>query len=76
MNRKAMIESVCDYVLSQDHERENLIDEMAREVADGATKEQIYWMRENSIYYSACVLVYGKREANKMYRECIKEAME
>jgi hypothetical protein len=75
MNRKDMVWSVCDYVLSQDHEREDLIDEMVREVSEGATKEQIYSVRENSIYYRACVLAYGKREANKMYRECIKEAM-
>jgi hypothetical protein len=75
MNRKAMIESICDYVLSQDHERENDIENLVDDLKSGMTAKELYGMRENRIYYCACVLLYGKREANKMYRECIQEAM-
>jgi hypothetical protein len=77
MNRKAMIESICDYVLSQDHEREDLIGNM------------IYWMTHenynkkfcleaavNYPYYKAYCLLYGKRQAMKEIRQCYKEALE
>lgn len=73
-----MIESICHYVLSQDHERENTIENMIGNYdfdPPNVIKKRLWNERFNHIYYSACVLRYGKREANKMYRECIKEAM-
>jgi Asp-tRNA(Asn)/Glu-tRNA(Gln) amidotransferase A subunit family amidase len=84
MNRKAMIENCVQYILGQDHEREDLVDRMANDVKEfkrqGMTLKQIrlelYDQRENSIYYIASVLAHGKHYANVRYRSCMADALE
>jgi hypothetical protein len=84
MNKKAMIEEVCQYVLDQKHEREDLIDRMYHNAKewqkDGSSKAQIRAelkdQAPNSIFYIAMVLAHGKRAANQSYRGCIIEALE
>ena len=84
MNKKAMIEEVCQYVLDQSHEREDLIDRMYQDAKewqkDGTSKAliraELKDQAPNSIFYIAMVLAHGKRAANQAYRGCIIEALE
>jgi anaerobic ribonucleoside-triphosphate reductase len=84
MNKKAMIEEVVQYILDQDHEREDLIDRIAEDAKEfkrqgmniKRIKVELYAMRENSIYWVAKYLSQGKRYANNSYRGCIIEALE
>ncbi len=69
-----MIESVCDYVLSQDHERDATIEVMIGDIKHSTLKWQVIDDAKNMIYYQAMWLQYGKREANKALNECYKEA--
>lgn len=84
MNKKAMIEAITQYVSSQQHERENLIEKMTDIAKDlkieGNNKKQIkallYSQRENSIYWIARTLAHNKYIANSSYRSCIYEVLE
>ena len=84
MNKKAMIEEVCQYVLDQQHERHDLIDRMYHDAKewqkDGSSKAQIRAelksQATNHIFYIAMTLAHGKRAANQSYRNCITEALE
>ena len=76
MNRKAMIERICDYVLDQDHERENTIEDMTECIKSGDYKKDVIERHKDFGYYLACVMKHGKREANKLLNECYREAVE
>ena len=75
MNRKHYIEQLTDYVLDQDHERENTIEDM-NQLMEDFTKAEMMERHKNFAFYAACVLRYGKREANKRLNECYQEAVE
>lgn len=75
MNRKAMIEDVCDYILSQDHEWEDMILEMMGEIKDGFKRQDVKQTGRNRIWYVATCLLYGKREAEKGLTEAYREAL-
>ena len=84
MNKQYMITQVCQYVLDQDHEREELEDRLCDEglslMRDHYTLKQIretlYFQRPNSIWYLAIRLADGSSEANKAYRGLIAEVIE
>jgi len=84
MNKKAMIEEVCQYVLDQQHERYDLIGRLADNAKDWhkdgmtkkAVKDMLISQRENSIFYIAMYLAHGRRLAAQSYRSCVAEAME
>lgn len=76
MNRKAHIEQVCSYILDQDHEYDNVVDDLEFEIRrDKNIKSSD--LRNHArcrTWYSALLLAYGKREAEKKVTEAIKEA--
>lgn len=84
MNRKAMIENCVQYILDQNHEREDLVNSLIWDIKDrkdcNYTKAEIRHLlmigRENYIYWQAKCLAHGKRHANSAFRSCIAEAME
>ena len=84
MNRKAMIENCVQYILDQDHERENSVDELIEDAKDyksqgytkPTTKAILYEKRVNFIYWQAKCLAHGTRHANNAFRTCIAEAIE
>jgi len=84
MNKKAMIAECVQYILDQDHEREDLINRLlvdARDYKDRGYKRAdikhlLHECRENHIFYIAKCLAHGKRHANSAMRSCIAEVME
>jgi hypothetical protein len=76
MNRKAHIEQVCSYILDQDHEYDNVVDDLEFEIRRDKTIKSND-LRDHArcrTWYSALLLAYGKREAEKKVTEAIKEA--
>lgn len=84
MNKQYMINQVCQYVLDQDHEREDLesrlCDEGVSLMRDHYTikqvRETLYTQRTDSIWYLAIYLADGAKEANKAYRGLIAEVVD
>lgn len=80
-----MINQVCQYVLDQSHEREDLFVNVINDVREmyyepqmsiKTIRETLYAQRTNSIWYLAIRLADGASEANKAYRGLIAEAIE
>lgn len=69
MNHKSRIKMLTDYVLSQDHERDTLIENIDNDLTHSERRTYI----EESIWYSAMVLAYGRAEARKEVTELLKE---
>jgi len=66
--------NLADYVLSQDHEREDLIDRLIRDYRDEPfNRKDVRDVISSSIWAAACRVTYGKRETMKMTTEMIKE---
>ena len=84
MNKKAMIQECVQYILDQQHEREDLINNWIEDAKDykrqgmklPEIRKALYDMRENHIYYIAKCLAHGKRHANNAIRSVIAEVVE
>ena len=84
MNKKAMIEECVQYILDQQHEREDLIDNWIEDARvykkDGMKlpeiRKALYDVRENHIFYIAKCVAHGRRHANNAIRSCIAEVVE
>jgi hypothetical protein len=74
MNKRNMAIECASYILSQDHEREDLIERIYNETFEN-NKSRIMWAK-NSIWYIAMSLAYGKREANLELKQLLKEVDE
>lgn len=72
MNHKARIYQLCDYILSQDHERD-YIASILNSCLKTHTRKELRQEAENSVWYSAMVLLYGRAEARKEVTELINE---
>lgn len=85
MNKQYMINQICQYVLDQNHEREDLFVDMINDTREmfydpqtsiKQIRETLYAQRTNSIWYLAIYLADGAKEANKAYRGMIAESIE
>lgn len=85
MKKQYIINHVCQYVLDQNHERENLFVDMINDAREmfyepqtsiKQIRETLYSQRTNSIWYLAIYLADGAKEANKAYREMISDSIE
>ena len=72
-NKKLHISKLADYILSQDHERDNLIEAIENEFDKNSGKREIRLTIEESIWYSAMMLAYGRYEARKETTQLMKE---
>ena len=73
-NRVGAIDALCHYVLSQDHERDAAMEEMAAMVSRHSKPEVMEYF-EQGIYYRAMHLKYGRGEAKKQLNELYYQAL-
>lgn len=71
MNHKQRTKILAEYVLSQNHERETLIENL-RDFPELSRAEQRE-MCEDSIWYHAMIVLYGRAEARKELTELLRE---
>ena len=69
---KASVNTVCDYVLSQDHERKNFI-EYLTERAKESTRTELRVIAENHVWYHAYKLTHGRQELRKELTEILND---
>ena len=74
MNKRQMAIECASYILSQDHEREELLDRISKNTFENEVACKTY--AKSSIWYIAIALAYGKLEANKELTELLKEVGE
>lgn len=74
-NRQYRINILADYILSQDHEREAVKDNMLANIRH-ISRDDLIEDAENSVYFHAMVLTIGTRKANAELKACYREALE
>jgi len=75
INKKQAIEECCDYILSQDHEREHLIENIKESFPHKRKthRRRMRMMIQDSIWYKAMLLSYGRDEARKEVTQLMNE---
>lgn len=68
--------SCADYVLSQDCEREAVIDDLSDYIDSNTKIKDMKTYVMNSVWYSALVVRDGKRDANKKVTELVRELLD
>jgi len=76
MKNREHIEAVCSYILDQDHEYENVVTSLIEDSDDTTTRKEKREYARAFTWYSAMLLAYGKREAEKAVTQAIQEAEE
>jgi len=66
MNHKQRTKMLANHVLSEDHERENIKDDLANYyTGEPITIKELRKLAEDSIWYHAMIVLYGRAEARK-----------
>ncbi len=68
MNHKQRTKMLADYVLSQGHEKYNLIEQL-----ESYIKRERRMIAQNHIWYHAMIALYGRAEARKELTELLKD---
>ena len=68
---------MADYILSQDHERDNLIEKLSSRIKEEkVTKWELRQEAYSHIFYIATKSLHGRGEAGKIMTEILKEVFD